>query len=90
VGAREFLPPCAADRSGHERAGRCDDDGWSEYAADLTRRRGTFVKVREGWTAIKIVSGANEGDYRRTEVLMREAGDKFDGIGVHHYAIPYD
>jgi alpha-N-arabinofuranosidase len=59
-----------------------------EYAADLTRRYGEFVKVPEGTKTLKIASGANSVDYNWTEVMMREAGKKFDGIGVHYYTVP--
>ena len=59
-----------------------------EYAADLTRRYGTFIKVPEGTKTLKIASGANSRDYNWTEVMMREAGKTFDGIGVHYYTVP--
>jgi alpha-N-arabinofuranosidase len=59
-----------------------------EYAADLTRRFSQFVKVPQGTKTLKIASGANSGDYNWTEVLMREAGDQIDGIGVHYYTVP--
>ncbi len=59
-----------------------------EYAADLTRRYGEFVKVPQGTKTLKIASGANSVDYNWTEVMMREAGRKFDGIGVHYYTVP--
>jgi alpha-N-arabinofuranosidase len=59
-----------------------------EYAADLTRRYSTFVKVPEGVKVQKIASGANSVDYNWTEVMMRDAGKLFDGIGVHYYTVP--
>ncbi|MGJ3629684.1 hypothetical protein AB5I41_27800 [Sphingomonas sp. MMS24-JH45] len=61
-----------------------------EYAADVTRRYGTFVKVPQGQRIMKIASGANGDDYNWTKVMMRDAGGSFDGIGVHYYTIPYD
>ena len=60
-----------------------------EYAADLTRRYGTFIKVPKGVSVTKIASGANKDNYAWTEVMMREAGKSFDGIGVHYYTHPY-
>jgi len=68
----------------------CGGNMRPEYAADLTRRYGTFVKMPEGQRVMKIASGANAEDYNWTEVMMREAGGHFDGIGVHYYTIPYD
>ncbi len=59
-----------------------------EYAADLTRRYSTFVKVPQGTKTLKIASGANAADYNWTEVMMRDAGRMFDGIGVHYYTVP--
>ncbi|WP_343520695.1 alpha-N-arabinofuranosidase [Sphingomonas sp.] len=59
-----------------------------EYAADLTRRYGEFIKAPQGNRPAKIASGANSFDYNWTEVMMREAGRKFDGIGVHYYTVP--
>lgn len=59
-----------------------------EYAADLTRRYSTFIKVPAGVKVEKIASGANSVDYNWTEVMMRDAGKMFDGIGVHYYTVP--
>lgn len=66
----------------------CGGNMRPEYAADLTRRYSTFIKVPAGTKTEKIASGANSGDYNWTEVMMREAGRMFDGIGVHYYTVP--
>ncbi|WP_294292983.1 alpha-N-arabinofuranosidase [uncultured Sphingomonas sp.] len=66
----------------------CGGNMRPEYAADLTRRYSTFVKVPEGTKTQKIASGANAADYNWTEVMMRDAGRMFDGIGVHYYTVP--
>ncbi|MGK6319430.1 alpha-N-arabinofuranosidase [Sphingomonas sp. DT-204] len=66
----------------------CGGNMRPEYAADLTRRYATFIKVPQGTTTLKIASGANSFDYNWTEVMMREAGKSFDGIGVHYYTVP--
>ena len=68
----------------------CGGNMRPEYAADLTRRYGTFVKAPGGQPMMKIASGASADDYNWTEVMMRDAGAHFDGIGVHYYTIPYD
>jgi alpha-N-arabinofuranosidase len=67
----------------------CGGNMRPEYAADLTRRYGTFVKMPQGQKVMKIASGANAEDYNWTDVMMRDAGRHFDGIGVHYYTIPY-
>jgi alpha-N-arabinofuranosidase len=59
-----------------------------EYAADVTRRYSEFIKVPNGVTITKVASGANADDYNWTEVMMKNAGDKFSAIGVHYYTIP--
>lgn len=68
----------------------CGGDMKPEHAAALTRQYGSFVKLPGGEKLMKIASGANSGDLNWTEVMMRDAGDKIDGIGVHYYTIPGD
>jgi len=68
----------------------CGGNMRPEYAADLTRRYSTFVKVPWGQSVFKVASGANDTDYNWTDVMMERAGGSFDGIGVHYYTIPYD
>ncbi|HEU4960786.1 MAG TPA: alpha-N-arabinofuranosidase [Sphingomonas sp.] len=60
-----------------------------EYAADLTRRYGQFVKVPAGEHVMKMASGPNGPDTNWMEVMMREAGDRIDGIGLHYYTVPH-
>ncbi len=67
----------------------CGGNMRPEYAADLTRRYGTFIKVPQGTKIEKIASGANVDDYNWTEVLMRETARRIDGIGLHYYTRPY-
>jgi len=68
----------------------CGGNMRPEYAADLTRRYSTFVKVPWGQSVFKVASGANDMDTNWTKVMMERAGGYFDGIGVHYYTIPYD
>lgn len=68
----------------------CGGNMRPEYAADLTRRYSTFVKVPAGQSVMKIASGANDMDLNWTKTMMERAGGHFDGIGVHYYTIPYD
>jgi len=72
----------------------CGGNMSAEYAADVTKRYATFVKVPRGTRTMKIASGAThnaEGrplDYHWTEVMMREAARQIDGTGVHYYTFP--
>ena len=59
-----------------------------EYAADVTRRYSTFVKVPAGVHIKKMASGPSDSDYNWTEVMMRDAGRQIDGIGLHYYTLP--
>ncbi|MHA6721919.1 alpha-N-arabinofuranosidase [Sphingomonas sp. RS2018] len=59
-----------------------------EYAADVTRRYSEFIKVPRGVSITKVASGANAEDYNWTDVMMRQAGDRFAAIGVHYYTLP--
>ena len=68
----------------------CGGNMRPEYAADLTRRYGTFAKVPSGQKLMRIASGASDFDTRWTEVMMRDAGSSFDGIGVHYYTVPFE
>ena len=66
----------------------CGGNMRAEYAADVTRRYGTFVKPGDGTKVLKIGSGANSDDYHWTEVMMREAGENLDGLTLHYYTVP--
>ncbi|MEZ0496353.1 alpha-N-arabinofuranosidase [Sphingomonas sp. IW22] len=65
----------------------CGGNMRAEYAADVTKRFATFIKVPAGTKIDKIASGASDTKYDWTEVMMREAGKLVDGVGVHYYTI---
>jgi alpha-N-arabinofuranosidase len=58
-----------------------------EYYADLYRRYNTFVKNYSGNQIFRIACGPNSSDYRWTEVLMREASRRMNGLSLHYYTI---
>ena len=58
-----------------------------EYYADLYRRFQTYVHDFAGNHAFKIAAGANVDDYHWTEVLMREAGCRMNGLSLHNYTV---
>jgi alpha-L-arabinofuranosidase len=66
----------------------CGGNMRADYAADVTKRYTTFIKLPAGEKTQKIASGANGDDYNWTEVMMREAGKLIDGTGVHYYTFP--
>jgi alpha-N-arabinofuranosidase len=65
----------------------CGGNMRPEYYADLYRRYNTFVKNYSGNEIFRIACGANAADYRWTEVLIREAGRKMNGLSLHYYTI---
>jgi alpha-N-arabinofuranosidase len=66
----------------------CGGNMRAEYAADVTRRYSTFIKAPAGVKVMKMASGPSDADYHWMEVMMRDAGRYFDGIGLHYYTIP--
>ncbi|MAW98871.1 MAG: alpha-N-arabinofuranosidase [Sphingomonas sp.] len=68
----------------------CGGNMLPEYAADVTRRYSTFIRVPQGEKIMKVASGANSDDYNWTDVMMKKAANTFDAIGVHYYTVPND
>lgn len=65
----------------------CGGNMRAEYAADVTRRYSTFIKVPAGVRIMKAASGPSDEDYHWMEVMMRDAGRHFNAIGLHYYTI---
>lgn len=65
----------------------CGGNMRAEYAADVTRRYSTFIKVPAGVKILKSASGPSDEDYHWMEVMMRDAGRYFNAIGLHYYTI---
>jgi len=65
----------------------CGGNMRAEYAADVTRRYSTFIKVPAGVHILKSASGPSDEDYHWMEVMMRDASRHFDSIGLHYYTI---
>jgi alpha-N-arabinofuranosidase len=56
-----------------------------EFYADQYKRYATYVRNLSGNRVYKIACGPNGGDYRWTEVMMREVGRRMDGLALHYY-----
>ncbi|MGC8742691.1 MAG: alpha-N-arabinofuranosidase [Verrucomicrobiia bacterium] len=69
---------------GNENWG-CGGNMRPEYYADLYKRYATYVRNRGGTQPYKIACGPSSGDYNWTEVLMREAGRRMNGLALHYY-----
>lgn len=74
---------------GNENWG-CGGNMRPEYYADLYRRYQTYVRNYGDNKIYRIACGANAGDYRWTEVLMKNAHWMMDGLSLHYYTLPRD
>ncbi|MGC9150989.1 MAG: alpha-N-arabinofuranosidase [Microbacter sp.] len=66
----------------------CGGNMTPEYYSDLYRRYATFLHDFNSNKLYKIASGANTDDYNWTTVLMKNVGQRMDGISLHYYTIP--
>lgn len=58
-----------------------------EYYADLYRRYSTYCRNYDGNRLFKIASGASDYDYRWTDVLMKNVGNRMNGLSLHYYTV---
>jgi alpha-N-arabinofuranosidase len=67
----------------------CGGNMRPEYYSDLYRRYNTFVKNYDRANPVaRIACGANSDDTNWTEVVMREVGDRMQGLSLHYYTFP--
>jgi alpha-L-arabinofuranosidase len=69
---------------GNENWG-CGGNMTAEYYADQYKRYATYVRNFGTNRIFKIACGPNGGDYKWTEVLMREVGRRMNGLALHYY-----
>ncbi len=69
---------------GNENWG-CGGNMTPEYYADQFRRYATYVRNFGENRVFKIACGPNGGDYKWTEVLMRDVGRRMNGLALHYY-----
>jgi alpha-N-arabinofuranosidase len=72
---------------GNENWG-CGGNMRPEFYADLYRRYQTYVRNFSGNRIYRIACGAVDDNYYWTEVLMREAGYRMNGLSYHYYTVP--
>ena len=66
----------------------CGGDMRPEFYADQYKRYNCYVRNFGGNKVFRIACGANSDDLKWTEVLMREAAHKMDGLSLHYYTVP--
>ncbi len=71
---------------GNENWG-CGGNMRAEYYADVYRRYATYARNYDDNRLYKVAVGPSEDDYHWMEVLMREAGDRMNGISLHYYTV---
>src|SRR5262249_3960253 len=69
---------------GNENWG-CGGNMTPEFYADQFKRYATYVRNFGDNRVFKIACGPNGGDYKWTEVLMKEAGRRMNGLALHYY-----
>jgi alpha-N-arabinofuranosidase len=69
---------------GNENWG-CGGNMTAEYYADQYKRYATYVRNFGENRVFKIACGPNSGDYKWTEVMMRDAGRRMNGLALHYY-----
>jgi len=58
-----------------------------EYYSDLYRRYATYCRNYDGNHLFKVASGASDYDYNWTEVLMKQVGNRMNGLSLHYYTV---
>lgn len=67
----------------------CGGNMMPEYYSHLFRRYNTFVRDYDPANKIyRIACGPNSEDYNWTDVFMKNAGNKTNGISLHYYTVP--
>lgn len=74
---------------GNENWG-CGGNMKADYYADLYRRFSTYCRNYGDNKLFKIAGGPNVDDYNWTETLMKEVGNRMNGLSLHYYVVPND
>jgi alpha-N-arabinofuranosidase len=65
----------------------CGGNMTPDYYSDLFRRYSTYCRDYDGNHLFKIASGASDYDFNWTEILMKNAGTKMNGLSLHYYTV---
>jgi len=68
----------------------CGGNMTPEYYSDQYRRYATYCRNYGDNQLFKIACGANSNDYNWTETLMKNVGDRMQGLSLHYYTLPKD
>lgn len=65
----------------------CGGNMTPDYYSNLFRRYSTYCREFDSNKLFKIASGASDYDYNWTEILMRNVGDRMQGLSLHYYTV---
>ncbi|MBN2304186.1 MAG: alpha-N-arabinofuranosidase [Anaerolineae bacterium] len=71
---------------GNENWG-CGGNMRAEYYADEYKRYATYCRNFNNSALYRIAGGPHDTDYHWTEVLMREAAARMEGLSLHYYSL---
>jgi len=63
----------------------CGGNMTADYYSDVYKRYSTYCREYDGNKLFKIASGASDVDYNWTETLMKNVGNKMQGVSLHYY-----
>lgn len=63
----------------------CGGNMTPEFYSDLYRRYSTYCREYDGNKLYKIASGASDYDFNWTETLMKNIGQRMNGVSLHYY-----
>jgi len=65
----------------------CGGNMTPDYYSDLYRRYSTYCREYDGNKLFKIASGSSDYDYNWTETLMKNVGNRMQGLSLHYYTV---
>lgn len=63
----------------------CGGNMTADYYSDVYKRYATFCREYDGNKLFKIASGASDWDFNWTETLMKNVGQRMQGVSLHYY-----
>lgn len=65
----------------------CGGNMRPEFYSDLCRQYGTYLNAANPKIS-KIASGASDQDFNWTDVVMKNVGNRVQGVSLHYYTLP--
>jgi alpha-N-arabinofuranosidase len=65
----------------------CGGNMTPEHYSDLCRQYGTYLNYA-GNGITKVASGASDYDFNWTDVVMKNVGNRVQGVSLHYYTLP--